>query len=67
MIWYTLYTMKHLMKVKRLHITTLQDQYLKKVSELTGYSVAEIIRRAIDEYVERRFPDVSEYTDKSDK
>jgi len=52
------------MKSRHVHISTLQDKWLKEVSDLTGYSVAELIRRAIDEYIERRFPDVSDYTDK---
>ncbi len=61
---YTICMMKHTLKRRTIHITTLQEQALKKVSELSGYSVAEIIRRAIDEYIERRYADVSHYTDK---
>ena len=57
--------MKYTLKKKLVHFGTLQIQQLKEISNLTGYSVAELIRRAVDEYIERRYPDVSGNQDKS--
>ena len=58
----------HTMKLKQKHIylTVVQEQKLKEYSNQTGgLSVSEIIRRAIDEYLERRLQNVSHYSDKS--
>lgn len=52
------------MKRTNYYISTLQIQRMKRVSEISGYSVSEIVRRAIDEYIEGRYPDVSHDTDK---
>ena len=57
--------MKHEMKRTHIYLSTLQIKNLKEVSKITGYSMAEIIRRAIDEYIEGRFPYVSLNSDKS--
>ncbi|MFW6028707.1 MAG: ribbon-helix-helix domain-containing protein [Halanaerobiales bacterium] len=42
------------MKVITTHITKEQEKFLSKKSEKTGVPKAEIIRRAINEYIERR-------------
>jgi len=39
------------MKRINCHLTNLQIKQLKKLSKEVGLSVAEIIRRAIDEYI----------------
>ena len=57
--------MKNILEKKLVHFGSLQIQQLKEISNLTGYSVAELIRRAVDEYIERRYPDVSDYPNKS--
>lgn len=36
------------------HLTDAQIKRLKELSEQTGLSVAELIRRAIDEYVKKQ-------------
>ncbi len=50
---------------KIIQLSAMQVKQLEKIVQITGFSEAEIIRRAFDEYVERRFPDVSQYSDKS--
>lgn len=39
---------------KQLHITKKQEQYLKRVSHESGYTEAELVRRALDEYIKRQ-------------
>lgn len=46
-------------------VRTMQVKQLEKIVQITGFSEAEIMRRAFDEYVERRFPNVSQYSNKS--
>ena len=41
------------MKRVNYHLTELQIKQLKKLSKQTGLSMAELIRRAIDEYIKR--------------
>lgn len=36
------------------HMTELQHKLLRQLSDMTGTPVAELIRRAVDEYVERQ-------------
>jgi hypothetical protein len=55
---YTIYIMKHILKKKLVHLGSFQLQQLEKISESTGYATADLIRRAIDEYIEKRYPDV---------
>ncbi len=45
---------EHRLKRVNFCITTLQIQKLKAYSSQTGLSLSEIVRRAIDEYLERR-------------
>ena len=52
------------LKRKIIQLSEMQMKQLKKIASITGFSDAEIIRRAFDEYVERRYADVSHYTDK---
>ncbi len=54
-------------KLKRIntHIGELQFQKLSQLSEQTGISFSELLRRAIDEYLERKQQYVSIYSDKS--
>ena len=42
------------MKRVNYHLTELQIAKLQKFAKETGLSVAELIRRAIDEYIEKR-------------
>jgi predicted DNA-binding protein len=42
------------MKRVNYHLTEQQIAKLKKLSEKTGLKVADLIRRAIDEYLEKR-------------
>lgn len=39
------------MKRKIFHLTDMQIKKLKKLSKSSGLSVAEIVRRAIDEFI----------------
>ena len=41
------------MKRVNYHLTELQIEKLKKLSKQTGLSIAELIRRAIDEYIKK--------------
>ena len=43
----------------------MQVNQLKNITQKTGFTESEIIRRALDEFIERRYPDVSQYQDKS--
>jgi predicted DNA-binding protein len=52
--------MKHILKKKLVHLGTLQMQQLEKISKQTGYATAELIRRSIDEYIEKRYPNILE-------
>jgi len=47
---YIVFTMKRV----NYHLTQKQIESLKKLSKETGLSVAELIRRAIDEYLEKK-------------
>ncbi len=42
------------MKLYTVHLTEKQIEELKKLSDEEGLKVAEIIRRAIDEYLEKK-------------
>jgi len=42
------------MKRKLHHLTEKQIEGLKKLSKETGLSVAELIRRAIDDYLDKK-------------
>jgi len=57
---YTISIMKHILKKKLVHLGTLQLQQLEKISKQTGYATAELIRRSIDEYIEKRYPNILE-------
>ena len=46
-------------------LTTLQKKRLEIYSNQSGLSLSDIVRRAIDEYLERRIQDVSGNQDKS--
>lgn len=52
------------MKRKIIQLSAMQVKQLEKIAGITGFSYSEIFRRAFDEYVERRFPDVSQYQNK---
>lgn len=43
------------MKRINIHLTDLQIKELKKLSDNKGISVAEIVRRAIDDYLRKQF------------
>jgi len=47
---YVIFTMKRV----NYHLTLKQIKSLKKLSKETGLSVAELIRRAIDDYLEKK-------------
>lgn len=42
------------MKRVNYHLTDIQIKQLRELAERTGLSVAELIRRAIDEYVKKQ-------------
>lgn len=42
------------MKRINIHLTDLQIKELKKLSDNTGISVSELVRRAIDEYLRKQ-------------
>ena len=42
------------MKRTNLHLTDLQIKSLRKLSEKTGLTVAELVRRAVDEFLLKR-------------
>lgn len=42
------------MKRVNYHLTDMQIKQLRELSKRTGLSVAELIRRAIDEYVKKQ-------------
>lgn len=42
------------MKRINYHLTELQIEQLKELSRKTGLSVAELIRRAVDEYMKKQ-------------
>jgi len=56
--------MEHKLKSRHIRITTWQEKQFEKLSKLTGLTVSELIRRALDDYIERRLPDVSYDTGK---
>jgi len=41
------------MKRTNIHLTEQQLQRLRKVAKKTGLTVAELVRRAVDEYLKR--------------
>jgi len=41
------------MKIRNVHFTEVQLKRLAQLSKKTGLTVAELIRRAIDEYLEK--------------
>jgi len=47
------------MKRKLHHLTEQQIKRLKKLSKETGLSVAELIRRAIDEYLDKKNKEIA--------
>ena len=57
--------MEHKLKSRHIRITTWQEKQFEKLSKLTGLTISELIRRALDDYIERRLPDVSLHSDKS--
>ena len=44
----------HTMKRVNYHLTTSQIEKLREISKDTGLSVAELIRRAVDEYLGKK-------------
>jgi len=48
-----------------LNISKKQHEIFQQLAQEEQLPYSELIRRALDEYIERRFPDVSDYTDKS--
>lgn len=47
-------TVRHTMKRQIHHFTERQIRQLKALSRITGLTKAELVRRAIDEYLERK-------------
>lgn len=43
------------LKRKIIQLSEMQMKQLKAVASITGFSDAEIIRRAFDEYIEKRY------------
>lgn len=54
--------MGHELKRYNFILTTLQKEKLGKYSKQTGLSLSDIVRRAIDEYLERRLQPVAHGT-----
>lgn len=48
------------MKRTNIHLPEQQLELLKEISEETGLTVAEHIRRAVDEYLEKRKKDANQ-------
>ena len=57
--------MEHKLKRYNFILTTLQKKNLDDYSEQSGLTLSDIVRRALDEYLERRIQNVSHNTDKS--
>ena len=63
LIWYYFNIM--IVKPRQIYLTKPQEEKLIYYSEMTGLSYAEIVRRALDDYFERKMQNVSCYSDKS--